>query len=156
MRRTDSFERLKVGREGDNRGWDGWMASPTRWTWVWVSSRSWWWTGKPGCCSSWGHKELDMTEWLNWLTDMAISPSPIFLSSLMDSPYSLLIYPPVPFLHSLRSDFPHPPKLVLSKLGQTQPSSLSPCFRTQYLDLFAMQAHFKNNLIQSHRLEIFW
>ena len=44
-------------------GWDGWMASPTWRTWVWASSRSWWWTGKPG--SPWGHKELDMTERLN-------------------------------------------------------------------------------------------
>ena len=41
------WERLKSGEE-DNRGWDGWMASPTRWTWVWVSSGSWWWTGTPG------------------------------------------------------------------------------------------------------------
>ena len=41
------WERLKVG-EGDDRGWDGWMASLTRWTWVWVNSGSWWWTGKPG------------------------------------------------------------------------------------------------------------
>ena len=54
MQRTDSLEktlmleRLKVGKEGDGRGWDGWMASPTRWTWVWVSSGSWWWTGRPG------------------------------------------------------------------------------------------------------------
>ena len=53
MQRTDSWkgpwcwERLKVGGEGDNRGWDGWMASPTQWTWVWVNSRSWWWTGRP-------------------------------------------------------------------------------------------------------------
>ena len=46
------WERLKVGREGDNRGWDGWMASPTQWTWVWVSSRSWWWTGRPGMLQS--------------------------------------------------------------------------------------------------------
>ena len=37
-----------AGGEGDDRGWDGWMASPTRWTWVWVNSRSWWWTGRPG------------------------------------------------------------------------------------------------------------
>ena len=37
-----------AGREGDDRGWDGWMASPPRWTWVWVSSGSWWWTGRPG------------------------------------------------------------------------------------------------------------
>ena len=42
------WERLKVGGEGDNRGWDGWMASPTRWTWVWVNSGSWWWTRRPG------------------------------------------------------------------------------------------------------------
>ena len=41
------WERLKAGGEGDDRGWDGWMASPTRWTWVWAISRSWWWTGKP-------------------------------------------------------------------------------------------------------------
>ena len=42
------WERLKAGEEGDDRGWDGWMASLTWWTWVWVSSRSWWWTGRPG------------------------------------------------------------------------------------------------------------
>ena len=42
------WERLKAGGEGDDRGWDGWMASSTWWTWVWASSRSWWWTGKPG------------------------------------------------------------------------------------------------------------
>ena len=39
---------LKVGGEGDDRGWDGWMASLTQWTWVWAGSRSWRWTGKPG------------------------------------------------------------------------------------------------------------
>ena len=42
------WERLKTGGEGDNRGWDGWMASPTQWRWVWVNSGSWWWTGRPG------------------------------------------------------------------------------------------------------------
>ena len=42
------WERLKVGGEGGDRGWDDWMASPTQWTWVWVSSGSWWWTGRPG------------------------------------------------------------------------------------------------------------
>ena len=40
--------RLRAGGEGDDRGWDGWMASMTPWTWVWVDSRSWWWTGRPG------------------------------------------------------------------------------------------------------------
>ena len=42
------WERLKAGEEGDDRGWDARMASPTQWTWVWASSGSWWWTGKPG------------------------------------------------------------------------------------------------------------
>ena len=58
-------ERLKAGGVGDNRGWDVWMASLTWWTWVWASSGSWWWTGKPVCCNPWGLKELDTTEWLN-------------------------------------------------------------------------------------------
>ena len=42
------WEGLGAGEEGDDRGWDGWMASPTWWTWVWVNSGRWWWTGKPG------------------------------------------------------------------------------------------------------------
>ena len=46
------WERLKALGGGDDRGWDGWMASPTQWTWVWASSRSWWWTGKPGMLQS--------------------------------------------------------------------------------------------------------
>ena len=49
---ADSFEKTlmlgKIESEGDDRGWDGWMASPTQWTWVWVDSRSWCWTGRPG------------------------------------------------------------------------------------------------------------
>ena len=47
LKRPRCWERLRVG-EGYNRGWDGWMASPTQWTWVWVNSGSWWWTGRPG------------------------------------------------------------------------------------------------------------
>ena len=54
MRRVDSLEKtlswegLGAGGEGDNRGWDGWMASSTRWAWVWVNFGSWWWTRRPG------------------------------------------------------------------------------------------------------------
>jgi len=62
----DSGKRLKAGGEGDDRGWDGWMASLTQWTWVWVNSGSWWWTERPGVLHPWGHKESDMTEQLNW------------------------------------------------------------------------------------------
>ena len=46
------LKRLKAGREGYDRGWDGWMASPTWCTWVWASSRNWWWTGQPGILQS--------------------------------------------------------------------------------------------------------
>ena len=60
------WERLKAGGEGSNRGWDGWMASPTLWTWVWVNSGSWWWTGRPGVLQLMGSKESDTTEGLDW------------------------------------------------------------------------------------------
>ena len=59
------WERLKAGGEGDYRGWDGWMASPTRWTWVWVNPGSGDGQGGLACCNSWGHKESDTTERLN-------------------------------------------------------------------------------------------
>ena len=72
LRRIGSLEKtlmlgkIEGGRRGDDRGWDGWVVSLTQWTWVWVNSRSWWWTGKPGLlqnpCSS---KESEMTEELN-------------------------------------------------------------------------------------------
>ena len=61
------WERLKAGVKGDDRGWDGWMALlMTQWTWIWASSGSWWWTGKPGKLQSMGSQELDMSEPLNW------------------------------------------------------------------------------------------
>ena len=65
LKRPCYWERLKVGGEGDDGGWDGWMALPTQQTWVWVNSGSWWWTGGLACCSPWGGKEWDMTEQLN-------------------------------------------------------------------------------------------
>ena len=48
------WERLKAGEEGDDRWWDGWMASLTQWTWVWVNSGSWWWTERPDVLQSLG------------------------------------------------------------------------------------------------------
>ena len=78
------WERLRAGGEGDDRGWDGWMASLTQRTWVWVNSRSWWWTGRNACCSPWGHKDSDMTERLNWTEYIGLEwvLSPIWLVSL--------------------------------------------------------------------------
>ena len=62
------WERLKAGGKGDDRGWDGWLASPTRWTWVWVNSGSWWWTGKPGELQSMESQRVghDWATELNW------------------------------------------------------------------------------------------
>ena len=57
-----------VGGEGDDRGWDGWMASLTQWMWVWVNSRSWWWTGRPGALWFMGSQRVghDWATELNW------------------------------------------------------------------------------------------
>ena len=75
MRRTDSLEKtLMLGkiegrRRGNDRGWDGWMASPTQWTWVWVNSASWWWTGRPGMLWFMGSLRVghDWATELNWV-----------------------------------------------------------------------------------------
>ena len=73
------WERLKAGGEGDYRGWDDWMASPTRWIWVWEGSRSWWWTGKPGVLQSVGSQSRtwlsDWTELKQWLKEKKVKVS---------------------------------------------------------------------------------
>ena len=77
MRRLDSLEKtLMLGgvgaeAEGDDRGWDGWMASLTRWMWVWVNSGSWWWTGRPGVLQFMGSQRVghDWATELNWFLD---------------------------------------------------------------------------------------
>ena len=72
VQRTDSFKRpwcckrLKAGEEGDDKGWDGWMALPTQWTWVWVNSGSWWWTGRPGVLQSMRSQRVRN----NWATEL--------------------------------------------------------------------------------------
>ena len=62
------WEGLGAAGEGDDRGWDGWMASLTRWTWVWVNSRRWWWTGRPGVLWFMGSQRVghDWAIELNW------------------------------------------------------------------------------------------
>ena len=72
MRRVDSLEKtLMLGGigargEGDDIGWDGWMASPTPWTWVWVNSGSWWWTGRPSVLRFMGSQRVRH----NWATEL--------------------------------------------------------------------------------------
>ena len=71
-----TWVRLKAGEEGDDRGWDGWMATPTRWTWVWASSRSWWQIGKPGMVQSMGSQRVGH----NWATELNWSELRLILS----------------------------------------------------------------------------
>ena len=98
MQRADSFEkslmlgRLRAGGEGDNRWWDGWMASPTEWTWVWVNSGSWWWTGRPGVLRFMRSQRVghDWVTELNWT-----EPRNVFWIITFSLPYDPLlnIYP---------------------------------------------------------------
>ena len=68
------WEGLGAGGKGDDRGWDGWMASLTRWTWVWVNSRSWWWTGRPGMLRFMESQRVghDWVTELNWSDPFSI------------------------------------------------------------------------------------
>ena len=72
IQRADSFkkiccwERLKAAGEGDDRGWDDWMASLTQWTWVWVNPMSWWWTERPGVLQSMGLQRVGH----DWVTEL--------------------------------------------------------------------------------------
>ena len=71
IRRVDSLEKTLIleglgAGEGDDRGWDGWMASSTQWTWVWVDSGSWWWTGRPGVLQSMGSQRVGH----DWATEL--------------------------------------------------------------------------------------
>ena len=77
------WERLRAGGEGDNRGWDGWMALPTQWTWVWVNSGRWWWTGRPGVLQYMGLQRVRH----DWATELNL------MLSCMSSLYILDINP---------------------------------------------------------------
>ena len=69
LKRPWCWEGLRAGGEGDDREWDGWMTSLTQWTWVWVDSRSWWWTGRPGMPRSMGSQRVRH----DWATDLKLS-----------------------------------------------------------------------------------
>ena len=84
MWKTDSLKntlmlgKIERGGEGEDRGWDGWMASPTLWTWVWVGSESWWWTGKLGVLKSMGWQRVGH----DWATELNLQVTTTCLSSL--------------------------------------------------------------------------
>ena len=122
MRRTNSFkkpwcwERLRTG-EGDDREWDGWLASPTWWTWVSVGSGSCWWTGKPGVLQSMGSQRHDWATELNWTKNSWYSS----IFNILHSIYNLYtIYVAFPF-----------PKGSSQPRDQTQVSCIADRFFTR-------------------------
>ena len=101
------WERLKAGGEGDDRGWDSWMASLTQWTWVWVNSGSWWWTGRPGVLWFMGSQRTGH-EWLNW-TELAWNIPLVSLISLKRSlVFPVLLFSSISLHWSLRKTFLNP------------------------------------------------
>ena len=89
-RDPDAGKDLRMGGEGDDRGWDGWMASLTQWTWVWVNSGSWWWTGRPGVLQFMGSQRVGH----NWVTELnwrIFVPVQIKLKTIFPGLYSWLI-----------------------------------------------------------------
>ena len=116
------WEGWEVGGEGDDRGWEGWTASLTRWTWVWVNSGSWWWTGRPGVLQFTGLQRVrhDWATELNW-TELNVSIAMSFPSSHHSSninlyrlyfySYKINLYY---FIGSIFSNFIHLHKLFLA------------------------------------------
>ena len=94
-RRLWCSEGVGAGGEGDNRGWDGWMASPTQWTWVWVNSWSWWWTGRPGVLRFMGSQKVghDWATELNWT--YSLRGGNIYTLPQMKYQQALWIYSPI-------------------------------------------------------------
>ena len=131
------WEGLGAGGEGDDRGWDGWMASPTPWTWVWVNSRSWWWTGRPGVLRFMGSQRVrhdrDWTELkhsLDLKLDSSLQVSQLFriwivcLSlihvRLLVTPWTVTLQVPLSVGFSRQeywSGLPRPPPGDLPNLG---------------------------------------
>ena len=122
------WERLKAGGERDNRGWDGWMASLTRWTWVWVSSGSWWWTGKPGVVQSIGSQRVRH----NWETELNWTE---VVSDSFVTPWSIAHQPPLSIGFSRQEywsgfSFPSPRDLPDPEIEPVSPALASRFFTT--------------------------
>ena len=113
-------------RRRDDRGWDGWMASPTRWTLVWVNSGSWWWTGGLACCDSWGHKESDTTERLNWTESNTVKFLIVKFTYIHTQTYThTLLYHVLSYFHAFALTIPCAHTLLCAKLILTHPLHLN-------------------------------
>ena len=121
-KRPCCWERLKAGGAGDDREWDGWMASPMQWTWIWVGSGSWWWAEKPGVLHSMGSERVrhNWATELNWTGLCSTSGFPVLhytqsllrfisiewvmLSNHLILYYPLLLLPSIYITHFLKTN----------------------------------------------------
>ena len=108
--------RLKAGREGFDRRSDGWMASPTQWTWVWASSGSWWWTGKLGVLQSMGSQRVGH----NWATELRLFASPPYFH--LNSTHKIIITHGSQYLVQFSSTSYHILRSPLFSVSRTHPS----------------------------------
>ena len=86
-KRSWCWERLRAGGKGDNRGQDVWVASPTQWTWVWVDSGSWWWTGRPGVLRFVGSQKVGH----DWVTELNFFKMTVIISLYPDKSYEIWV-----------------------------------------------------------------
>ena len=106
------WEGLGTGGEGDDRGWDGWMASPTPWMWVWVNSGSWWWTWRPGVLQFMGLQGVGQY----WATELNWTELNLRYIIIFDPYYSPPLF--LLFNDSIVSSFPAPIFLPFPTLGK--------------------------------------
>ena len=128
------WERSKAGGEGDDRGWDGWMASPTQWTWVWASSGSWWWTGKPGVLQSVvSQSRTQLSDWTTWKSSrISWAGSLIIMGSVVPMYAHNRLRPPSEYDGILRMRL-NIPSILLSQNVILLRAWISSCFSQNYL-----------------------
>ena len=142
MRRTHwkrpwSWERLKAGREGNDREWDGGIASLTEWTWVWASSESWWWTGKPGVLQSMGSQRV-RHNWgtkLTYLLNMVSSECVLSPVLLFETPWTVAHQAPLSMgfsRHEYQSGLPFPTPGDFPNPGIEHTSFVSPALAGRF------------------------
>ena len=85
LEKTLMLEKIEGGRKGDDRGWDGWMASLTWWTWVWENSGSWWWTGRPGVLLFTGSQRVGH----DWATELNLTEGRFFQEGFFETEFGL-------------------------------------------------------------------
>ena len=179
MQRADSFEktlileRLRAGRKRDDGGWAGWMASPTQWIWVWVDSRSWWWTGRPQFSSvqSLSHVRLFATPWTtaHQASLSIINSQSLFIlmstESVMPFNHLILCHPLLLLLQSFPASGPFPVSQFFASGGHSigvsasasvLPMNIQDWFPLGLTGLISLQSKglssiFSNTTVQKHQ-----